>query len=259
MLPPGKVKAVGSRTTKDQEQPQAEAGLAEQVAGQIRGWILDGTYQPGDKLPAERQLATMLGVNRTSLRLALKRLKQLGLLESRVGDGTRVRELTYSAGIELLPYMFRNAMSTEPDVLRDMLELRDVVCCYLVRMAARRSDEVDMERVNAAIDKMEQARGDPALLGQLAYAVYWEYARAGQSMIGQLLLNTIRSTFERHTEMFAAMSVDPRLAIASQRALAEAVAAGDPEEASRVANEQLRRGTKKALAAFDLEPIDGAD
>ncbi len=160
---------MNSRTPKDQSQPKAESGLAERVADQIRDWILNGTYGPGDKLPPERQLASTLAVNRASLRLALKKLKQLGLLKSRVGDGTRVRELTYSAGIELLPYIFRTAMVKQPDVLRDVLELRDVVCCYLVRMAARRSDEVDMERVYNAIEKMEGARCDPAFMVQLGF------------------------------------------------------------------------------------------
>ena len=142
-------------------------------------------------------------------------------------------------------------------MLRDILELRTMVCTHLVRLAARRARKWDQRRIQAIIDQMVQATDDPEALIRLDFDMYWEFARAGSSIVGQLLLNTFRSTLEQNTEMFAAMAVDARLAVVSQRALAEAVARGNPEEASRVAEEQLRRGTQKALSAFGLEPIDG--
>ena len=60
------------------------AGLLEQLLG--------GTYAPGEKLPRQRDLATDLGVTLGSLREALKRLEQMGLLDVRHGDATRVRD-----------------------------------------------------------------------------------------------------------------------------------------------------------------------
>lgn len=69
--------------------PRDEAArrpLADEVAERIQAMILDGTLQPGDRLPAERELAEQLGVNRSSLREALKKLEQLRLIRDPGGS-----------------------------------------------------------------------------------------------------------------------------------------------------------------------------
>ena len=64
--------------------------MADEIVEQLRSLILTGQYRPGAKLPPERELARTLGVNRASLREALKKLEHLGLVRIRQGDGTRV-------------------------------------------------------------------------------------------------------------------------------------------------------------------------
>jgi len=54
--------------------------------------ILDGTFAPGSRLPSELELIPMLGVSRTTLREALKRLEEQGLIVRRRGLGTYVQE-----------------------------------------------------------------------------------------------------------------------------------------------------------------------
>ena len=66
--------------------PVERPRVAEEIVEQIRSLILTGQYAPGDKLPPERELARQLGVNRASLREALKKLEHLGLVKIRQGD-----------------------------------------------------------------------------------------------------------------------------------------------------------------------------
>ncbi len=61
--------------------------LTTRVARQLRASVLDGTYQPGDRLPPERELALEFGVDRNTLRSAIQELEQLGLVERRQGSG----------------------------------------------------------------------------------------------------------------------------------------------------------------------------
>lgn len=68
------------------------------IADQIRRQILDGSVQPGQQLPSERDLATSLGVSRPSVREALIALEVAGLVEVRVGVGAFVRERQPSPG-----------------------------------------------------------------------------------------------------------------------------------------------------------------
>ena len=68
--------------------------LSEAVFEQLRGGILTGELEAGSSLPAERELAVELGVNRSAVREALKRLQQLRLVAIRQGESTRVLDLS---------------------------------------------------------------------------------------------------------------------------------------------------------------------
>jgi DNA-binding FadR family transcriptional regulator len=66
--------------------------LYRQIADQIRRLITKGDVAPGERLPAERDLARQLGVSRPSLREALIALEVEGLLDVRVGSGIYVAQ-----------------------------------------------------------------------------------------------------------------------------------------------------------------------
>ena len=67
--------------------------LSEIVAGKLAELILNGTYQAGYQLPAERDLVKQFGISRTTLREALKALEEINAIEARHGAGWFVSEL----------------------------------------------------------------------------------------------------------------------------------------------------------------------
>jgi GntR family hexuronate regulon transcriptional repressor len=71
--------------------PSPDSRLYQQVAATISGTIADGTYQPGQRLPSERDLADEFGVSRPTVRRAVIALEMRGLLEARQGSGVYVR------------------------------------------------------------------------------------------------------------------------------------------------------------------------
>ena len=73
--------------------PPQKVTIVESIIEQIVRQIRDGTLQPKDRLPSERQFIDMLGVGRSSVREALKGLSAMGLVEIRPGEGTCVRGL----------------------------------------------------------------------------------------------------------------------------------------------------------------------
>jgi len=64
--------------------------LYRQIADQLRALIDSGEFPPGSRLPAERELAKLLGVSRASVREAMIALEVIGLVDVRVGNGVLV-------------------------------------------------------------------------------------------------------------------------------------------------------------------------
>src|SRR5579863_8836120 len=65
-----------------------EKDLTHTLVAGLKEMISRGALQPGSKLPPERELARQFGVNRASIRQALKALDVMGIVYQRVGDGT---------------------------------------------------------------------------------------------------------------------------------------------------------------------------
>src|ERR1051326_5305184 len=63
---------------------------SEEIVARLREMIHRGDLRPGDRLPAERELAKLLGVSRPTLRAGIGSLAALGVLQSRQGAGTFV-------------------------------------------------------------------------------------------------------------------------------------------------------------------------
>ena len=131
-------------------EPIKRTSASEQVMQQIQSLIFDGTYQPGDRLPPERELAAELGVNRTTLREALKRLQAEGLVKISPHSGAEVTDL-------------------EPDDLAETLTIRAVLEGYAARTAAMNATPADIQELRDYLHEMRQCvdRGDHYTYGVL--------------------------------------------------------------------------------------------
>src|SRR5215813_11504844 len=129
-------------------QPPARRRIHESVAEQLRDAILDGRFATGTKLPPERELALEFGVNRTSVREAIKVLEGLGLVVVRQGDGATVRPLA-EASLEVLgPMIFHGGRVDQP-LVADMNEVLRPLLLEMGRLAIERSRPDDLRRIRA--------------------------------------------------------------------------------------------------------------
>ena len=85
------------RARASRELPSRVPGSAErseggtgQVVAHVRELIERGALKPGDRLPAERDLATRIGVSRPTIRAGLRTLAAMGVVRSRHGSGTYI-------------------------------------------------------------------------------------------------------------------------------------------------------------------------
>ena len=105
---------------------------SERVFADLLEAVVAGRYAPGEKLPRQRELAADLGVTLQPLREALKRLEQVGVVEARHGDATRVRDWRAHGTLDVLAHL-------GPAVLGDLLEARSLVLREMAGLAAERT------------------------------------------------------------------------------------------------------------------------
>ncbi len=212
--------------------------VSEQVFARLLEAVLDGRYAPTDALPSQRTLAADLGVTMSSLREALKRLEQMGLLDVRHGDATYVRDWRRHGGLDVLAHLLLRGGTLDAGVLRDVLEARALTLRELAVLAAGRRDEetagrlADLATRFAAITDEEPAE----VAAGVDFAFFTEVADAAGNLVFVLLLNAIRALYFDH---LAALPVTARPSeLAPYYAqIADAIGASDATAAGAAAFE----------------------
>jgi GntR family transcriptional repressor for pyruvate dehydrogenase complex len=131
--------------------PVTPEKLSHAVVRQIELLILRGILRPGERLPAERELAERLNVSRPSLRDAISQLQQTGLLAARAGAGVYVAEVLGGAFSPALVALF----SRHDEAVFDYLSFRRDMEGLAAERAARLASDTDLAVIHAVFDKME--------------------------------------------------------------------------------------------------------
>jgi GntR family transcriptional regulator, transcriptional repressor for pyruvate dehydrogenase complex len=129
---------------------------------QIISYVVNGTWKAGDRIPPERELCQQLGIARTSLREALKAMELIGMLDSRVGDGTFVCPRSEFLSRPLL-WAFTGTDHAE---LRDIMEAREFLERDLAGLAAERATQSEIKAIEKTLIEMrEQIAKNESILG----------------------------------------------------------------------------------------------
>ena len=149
--------------------PIARTTLTAAAFEQLISYVVKGSWKAGDRIPPERELCQQLGIARTSLREALKAMELIGMLDSRVGDGTFVCPRTEFLSRPLL-WAFTGSDHTE---LHDIMEARTIIEENLAGLAAERGSDEDIARIGEAVQAMRDsiARGDSILEADMSFHI----------------------------------------------------------------------------------------
>ena len=110
--------------------------------------ISNDVWSIGMKLPSENKLSKEFGVNRTTLRMALQSLNTLGLLETKVGEGTFVRKPDFVEQISLTSEYYLNDIS-----MKSIMEFREIIEINSAFLAMERATEEDFKKLKAIYDE----------------------------------------------------------------------------------------------------------
>ncbi|MCP3762486.1 GntR family transcriptional regulator [Domibacillus sp. A3M-37] len=98
---------------------------------QIQEMIKTDRFQSGDKIPSERELSDRLSIGRSSVREALRALELLGLIETRRGEGTFLRDFKDHQLVPLIGTFIFDGDQNKEDV-RDVKAILELGCLAIL-------------------------------------------------------------------------------------------------------------------------------
>lgn len=199
-------------------QPVRRDRLYQGIVAQIEALLERGELKPGDQLPPERQLAEQLQVSRASVREALRSLELLGIVETRAGGGTFVRQAQPDDLARPL-----TSLISRGHTVADVIDVRGLLEPAIAERAARKIQPAEISELRDILAAQERkvAAGEPyaeedtrfhELIGQAArnellvtvVGVIWDVLRASRE---EWLQNEKRAqaSLEAHRRILAAL------------------------------------------------------
>lgn len=232
-------------------QPIGQAGsVSDRVAQQIIGLIDDDQLAPGDRLPAERDLAVMLGVSRPSLREAVKSLEAQGRLVVRHGQGVFVAAPRARSELEA-------ALVHHEATLDELFAMREVLEVPAAGWAAQRGDSRRIAAAAAALAELNDAvtagSRDFKTLGALDAAFHMRIVEAaGNRFLGQTL-GVLQEMLAAGMETTLLIPGRLEKSAVEHREVLSAVLGGDSAAARKAARQHIRSARSAAMARLDRD------
>jgi GntR family transcriptional regulator, transcriptional repressor for pyruvate dehydrogenase complex len=206
------------------------------VVNHIRLLIENGTLQPGDKIPPEREFARTLKISRASLRTGIGYLAAMGVMKIRHGVGTFVADGPPEFGKASLSLMgaLHGFQSWQ------MFEARIILESHLAALAAERGKEEHHAALSEEVAEMFAAMDSPSdyLIHDLLF--HRIISQASGNPILAALIETITSALYDKRRKTVERSTDLRESAEMHREIYRAIRSHKPLEARKLMDQHLR-------------------
>lgn len=216
--------------------------VSDQIVEYIEERIIKGELKSGDKLPSERVFAETLGVSRIPLREALRSLSQLGLVETKHGQGTFIRDANNSfLTRKLATYMYSNETS-----VFEILQFRQILESECAKLAATLATGEELEEIRYYMIKAEEAEnsirnGDYEQFSIMDLKFHTAIVKAAHNLLFLNMFNAIEKTLKIQQIWSLSESDEIYDYIAFHRLIFAAIEKRDPEEAYNSSRDHIIR------------------
>ena len=220
--------------------PVKKSSASDQVFEQLKDNLIQGTWKPGEKLASENELASLFGVSRITIRQALSRLAALGLVETRLGEGSFVAEPKPGMYMQsIIPAVFLGS-SISDDFERELLEFRVVNEVATAKLAVDHATDEDLEKLTYLRNEMVRAAecNDIARYTGADFQFHEAISAMTHNSI-VMAVHSILSDALRHSIHSLTSVVGVENGLRSHKRLLEAFLARDAEEAQAAMQEHL--------------------
>jgi DNA-binding FadR family transcriptional regulator len=226
--------------------PSARRTRGESAMEKLRREILLGRYQPGARLPPERELALKLGTNRNTLREALRTLESENLVRARQGDGILVLDWRVVGEINLLPHFLAEETPIDErfDALYNLFKLRDALIDHALQLAVGHVTDADVAALRAALGQLGSVDSGTLEAVRADIEFYRRIVLASRTSVLIWIFNTFARIFAQLGERYPELWKVDRAYVDTLDEVVRALIAGEEAEARNRMHEllELRSG-----------------
>lgn len=217
--------------------PKPTDGSTEQVIAYVRGLIDQGQLTPGDRLPAERDLAVQIGVSRPTVRAGLRALAAMGVVQSRHGSGTYIPDGPPVLGSEPLSFLAALHGFTRDE----MYEARRILEVGAAGLAAERALAEHLATIAEEVSNLFATMETPSVFLVHDIRFHRAVAQASGNPIVASLVEMVSALYyeQRRETAERASGRDLRDAAEAHRQIYQAIRARDVEKARSTMNLHL--------------------
>ncbi len=200
--------------------------VVDQVCALIKQDIADGLWNPGDRLPTEAEFAEIFGVNRLSVRMALQKLSTLGIIETRVGEGSFVRPFS------LRPFLSEIAVFYDDDAkYREVQQLRNLLEGECMNLAILFASQEEKEALKMTLDRYHEISkeynediDDAELLERMVdadFAFHYQVVKMSHNRLYKDIYYMVQQLIRRHITQLLSTRTHRRRAAGIKESLAD--------------------------------------
>jgi DNA-binding FadR family transcriptional regulator len=214
------------------------------VLARIEADLRDGRLAPGDRLAPERELATQLGVGRSSVREALRVLEVLGLIRTATGSGPTSGAIIVASPRGGLSALLRLQVAATGFPVDDVVRTRVILETAAVEAVASSADR-DTAAAHVVLDAMDADNLTPAEFLALDAQLHLALAEASGNVVVAAMMEGLRTAIESYAAAGAATIPDWTATAArlrtEHRDIISAIDAGEGSRAHRLVHEHITR------------------
>lgn len=220
-------------------EPFHQTRLYEQVVERIEKLVFEGQLNPGDRLPAERELSEQFNVSRTVIREAVKALQEKGLVEIRPGVGTFVHD---GMANTMRQSLGRMVMIDRHHGLHNLTQVREIFEPEIAAIAAQNATPKDIQAMEAAVREMDQSMSDVDRYITADHEFHLALARATQNtLIVDLIDSIVDLLAEQRRLIFLAGNGGPERGQQHHRNILTAIINRESKQAHNLMTRHLRQ------------------
>jgi len=213
------------------------------IQEQLKLYIAENEMKSGDPFPTEYELAKKLGISRTAIREALKKLETLGIIEVKPGVGRFIRQFNFEVILKGLPY------NLEMDIknFQEVLEVRYCLESWFIAKDINKFTKENIDEFKEILKKLEFQVLNNFEEHELVETHSQFHCALYKNSDNSLLINLINifSTIQRNlTLLHRYKTKDRNLFIRQHKLLLEAIEKRNP----RLAQKKLKEHFAEAMA-----------